>query len=454
MDLIYDLDKEFLVTKPGASSKLTRGDTKRGDVRSITVTFVRGSVVVVPPGAMVEMIFVAKRSTSQASPPILLTNSWTFNPTLTRWEGIVTQDSARILDILSSSTTTSLLAEFSFTTDEIGPLSSQIFTISLENDVWKGSEGTPLSLPSPLEWLETNTAPLRRTSPPIDGITQGCGLLTAFSGNHNDLLFVQNDKLGLISVRIYQPSDPSIPPPYSSFDTVNRVLHVLSPATALAVRDEINGNPAVSPYVTCSLAPGNHGRGMVGELPETKFGGVVAANHTISISTTSNFSHSGGSTAWVDDRFILNDALDAVTGARRWVKSAGGRIYWDGGYWYIYSEGFFGTIILRAAGTINDNPETLNYSHAPGSSASGGVITKTAILGFKNPVLGTAGKLSQTCLVNTTNGSGKFEDAFRCVSVSPFSWIPTGNVFRDRSTGVYYRTFFSLGQPDTELAYP
>lgn len=160
MDLIYDLDKEYLVTKAGASAKLTRADTKRGDVRAITVTFVRGSTTVVPPGEIVEMVFVAKRSTSQSSAPILLTNNWTFNATLTRWEGVITQDSARILDILSSSTTTALLSEFSFTTTTIGPLSSQIFTMSLENDLWKGDEGTPLVLPTPDEWLAARALPL------------------------------------------------------------------------------------------------------------------------------------------------------------------------------------------------------------------------------------------------------------------------------------------------------
>lgn len=168
MNLFFDLDKEFLVSKPGASSKLTRADTKQGDVRSITVTFVRGAVVVIPTGNITEMVFVAKRSAGLTAVALLLTNAWTFNATLQRWEGVITQDHARLIDILTNTSTTSLLAEFTFTTSAIGPISSQIFTMSLENDLWKGTEGTPLSLATPLEWLASQLAPIDLSNAPED----------------------------------------------------------------------------------------------------------------------------------------------------------------------------------------------------------------------------------------------------------------------------------------------
>ncbi len=54
---------------------------------------------------------------------------------------------------MGNSTTLNLLAEFSFTTTNVGPITSQGITMSLENDLWKGTEGTPLTLPNPEEWL-------------------------------------------------------------------------------------------------------------------------------------------------------------------------------------------------------------------------------------------------------------------------------------------------------------
>lgn len=156
-----------------------------------------------------------------------------------------------------------------------------------------------------------------------------------------------------------------------------------------------------------------------GVSPET------LANNTIRISTTSNFSFGGGSTAWGNEDFVFS-GYDAGTGARRWVKSGTKYIYWDSGYWYIHSEGFFGLILLRSAGAYNVNPATLTYAHAPGSEASGGGITISSISGTWPGVTGTATSgLGQCCIVGDAGGP---HDTYLSVQMSPPRWEATGGV--------------------------
>lgn len=62
--------------------------------------------------------------------------------------------------------------------------------------------------------------------------------------------------------------------------------------------------------------------------------------------------------------------------------------------------------------------------------------------------------LGQPAIVTTTNASGDFEDVWTCSNLSPMTWQPPGNIFRDRTTGTLYRQYFNAGSPFYELAYP
>jgi hypothetical protein len=60
----------------------------------------------------------------------------------------------------------------------------------------------------------------------------------------------------------------------------------------------------------------------------------------------------------------------------------------------------------------------------------------------------------QLAIVTTTNDSGTFEDVWTCSKVSPVTWQPPGNIYRDRTSGTLYRKFIDATEPAYEEAYP
>lgn len=147
-------------------------------------------------------------------------------------------------------------------------------------------------------------------------------------------------------------------------------------------------------------------------------------NQTIRIATTSAFSLPGGTTNWSNEDYVFT-GYNSGTGAGRWQLSANKSIYWDAGYWYISSLGFFGLVLLRAAGAFDANPASLTYAQAPGSEASGGGITLTAIPGTFAGDTGTASAyLFQPCIVGDAGGPYQ---VFVSTCLSPTRWFPVPN---------------------------
>ncbi len=166
MLLIYDLGRNILVQKAGSSSLLAREDIVRGDERNIVVRFVRGSLTADPPGTMTEMIFVAKSSRALTAPTILKADSFTYDSETKEWSSVIAQNLAALADLLGAATSIDLFAEITFRTSTLGVSTSQVFTVRATDDLWKGTEGTPLSHPSPEEWLSARAQllPIVRTS--------------------------------------------------------------------------------------------------------------------------------------------------------------------------------------------------------------------------------------------------------------------------------------------------
>lgn len=96
---------------------------------------------------------------------------------------------------------------------------------------------------------------------------------------------------------------------------------------------------------------------------------ATMANHTIRFVTTSAISIDGGTIV-----YSAGTADMVYVGGHRWEDptnnaSKDDSIYWQEGYWYcrLFSTLLGDNIILlRAAGTIDDDPSSLTYTHAPG----------------------------------------------------------------------------------------
>ncbi len=107
-------------------------------------------------------------------------------------------------------------------------------------------------------------------------------------------------------------------------------------------------------------------------------------NRVIRLQTSTSVSVPGGSyTIGADYYYRGNDEW--------WLGlfDSASKIYYSTGYWYITLRNTiaapYAPMIWRAAGSIGDNPGTLTFAHAPGSSGSGGAWAVTFSAGQYRP---------------------------------------------------------------------
>jgi hypothetical protein len=101
------------------------------------------------------------------------------------------------------------------------------------------------------------------------------------------------------------------------------------------------------------------------------------ANNTIRFRSLTNISIPGGSQSFDNSMKYQGDG--------EWVEPGypNNKLYFETGYWYITQKALLdqSNVIFRASGTINSDPSSLTYAHAPGSTGSGGSWAVSAISG-------------------------------------------------------------------------
>ena len=146
--LYFDLGLGKLVDSPGFSSSLSKVAHKRGDGGRIEVLFSRAGVAAAI-GTPTEMVYAVKEDFEEATDPLILANTGDWTLTDGVWSAAITGDGAAILVALNGATSGVFKGEFTFTDENGGPTSSQTLAATIYNDVWKGTEGTPLLQPTP-----------------------------------------------------------------------------------------------------------------------------------------------------------------------------------------------------------------------------------------------------------------------------------------------------------------
>ena len=146
--LYFDLGLGKLVGSPGYSSVVSKVAHKRGDGGRIEVLFSRDGVAA-EIGTPTEMVYVVKADFKATTDPLILANTgdWTLADGV--WSAAITGDGAAILTALNGAASGVFKGEFTFTDENGGPTSSQTLAATIYNDVWKGTEGTPLLQPTP-----------------------------------------------------------------------------------------------------------------------------------------------------------------------------------------------------------------------------------------------------------------------------------------------------------------
>jgi hypothetical protein len=168
MLLYFDLALGKLVELAGYAAPLGGLVFKRGDDARLEVSFCRGTAAATLDGTPSEMVFVVKKSVGALEPVLMLADDWTFDAVAGVWSALLPSDAQALTTLLGTTAFVDLLGEFTFTDDSGGPVTSQTLKVRVHNDLWKGTEGTPLSLQSPEEWLEARRPqPLERTTAPV-----------------------------------------------------------------------------------------------------------------------------------------------------------------------------------------------------------------------------------------------------------------------------------------------
>ena len=153
MRLYFDLDSGKLVQGVGLTSPLSAIALKRGDAVKLELSFCRGNDAVALVGDPVEMIFAVKQTPAASSGILMLANDWTFDANDDVWSAALPSDTSALNTMIGNNPYLDLLGEFTYTETTGGPTTSQTIKVRVSNDLWKGNEGTPLELQTPVQWL-------------------------------------------------------------------------------------------------------------------------------------------------------------------------------------------------------------------------------------------------------------------------------------------------------------
>lgn len=159
MRYFFDTLLGKLVVRPGYSGLLSSASHKRGDSAMIEVQPCEGNEAG-DLGEPTEMVYVIKQSFAVDAPALAWANEWEKDEETGIWRSQLVA-SAALSPLLGALEKLALKGEFTVTSTKLGTLSSQTLSVILDNDLWKGIEGTPMADPDPEAWLEARRpAPL------------------------------------------------------------------------------------------------------------------------------------------------------------------------------------------------------------------------------------------------------------------------------------------------------
>ncbi len=398
------------------------------------------------------MVFAVKQTVAAAAPLLASAEVWTKIAT-GHYRSTLSLNTVPLNAALGDLGSMAAVGELTWSEDGgVTWQSTNTLKVTINNDVYKGVEGTPLASPTAEAWLdERRPVPLRLTAPPEDTDTtlHFTGLVglpspspwlrvADFEGNPRwagsvagD--FVQRDATGIWSVlsgggpAFLSDDDVEFPwlvttwnvetggvtPPVFSIGT-------LVPGVKAFIRLDFGGASVdtgggfnlgfTSDYVANQLLTVVLFEGMSDEDITAVFAAALAANPAIAAEFDVTY----------DTTTIIVESL-----VERFDGTLAAPLSFGSGIWDTVPTGVFGTEAGVAA------------------SMTG---------------LGTSGAEGQLAVVKTTNDSGAFVDVWTCSKAAGdatvFTWSPPGNIYRDRDTGVLYRVFYKSGVADTELAYP
>ena len=154
MKLFYDLEKRAFVNSLTDRRELAYIQAKRGDLLKMELFMLAENGGVVPVSDAEEIVFAAKQTLSSSSPLLVFCDSFTYNPTTGAHDGDLSIASAGLQTLVGDGEFVDLKAELNIESPTLGIMTSNTVDFRAYNDVWKGTEGSPLELPDPNSWLD------------------------------------------------------------------------------------------------------------------------------------------------------------------------------------------------------------------------------------------------------------------------------------------------------------
>lgn len=149
MKIYFDLDKKQLLPAPGDGGILKLVNFIRGDFEPLEAHFFRAGAEV---GSVTNIVAVIKQLPGVTA--ISLADCQTWDESGTTYTGEINLNGDDLNILIGTKLSIGLLFEVTCYQDGHGPITAPAIRCIVTNDLWRGTEGTPYSLPSPDDdWL-------------------------------------------------------------------------------------------------------------------------------------------------------------------------------------------------------------------------------------------------------------------------------------------------------------
>ena len=160
MKRYFDLDKKQLINSPGEGGIVRSVSFIRGDIDPLEIVFLKAGAEVTD---VTNIVAVIKEKPGESEPSLADCQTWTEAEST--FTGDLNLQGVALNTLIAAKTSIALFFEITCFHAGQGPITADPVKCTVKNDLWRGTEGTPPSLPSPDEWLEARRpAPLALTA--------------------------------------------------------------------------------------------------------------------------------------------------------------------------------------------------------------------------------------------------------------------------------------------------
>lgn len=160
MKLYFDLDRKQLVNPPEEAGIVRSVSFIRGDFEPLELHPLRGGVEAT---GVTDIVAVIKEKPGPTEPSLADCQTWEEVEGESYLTGEINLNGTALNTLIAAKTQLDLLFEITCFQNGNGPITSESVKCTVRNDLWRGTEGTPLAEPDPETWLYQRVAAITRS---------------------------------------------------------------------------------------------------------------------------------------------------------------------------------------------------------------------------------------------------------------------------------------------------